>query len=402
MDVQSWRKNLYVIAFTEFLAICGFTLISPFLPLYLQRFGSFTSDEAAVWSGIAIGGAGIGMFISAPLWGLVSDRLGRKPMFLRSLFGGAVVIGLLGLVTNVYVFIGLRVLQGVFAGTVAAGAALVTTTTPGEKVRFSIGLLMGAVYAGDSFGPLIGGFLADHFGFTTTFFVTSVLLMIGGLMVLFLTRENMKPPEQEQRSSLLSTLRLAVSPELFPLLLIITAINIGPQMIFPIVSLVLKDVNPGGDIASTTGLAFTLIGITASISSFMIGRLPKRFSLKNILIISCLFVSLLFLPPIWANTITWIIITVGLTGLVDGAAITSANLLVNFSVPANLKGVAYGLSQSAAALGRGLGPIIGGGLGSLLGLRSVFGAVTGIYILAGLLGVVLLFRMALPEDEVRQ
>jgi len=214
----SWRRNLYVIALAEFLAVAGFTLVNPFLPLYLQQFGSFTSAEAAFWSGIAIGGGGIAVFLFAPIWGVAADRWGRKPMLLRSLFGGAVILGLYVLITDVYIFIGLRIMQGIFTGTVAAATALVATVTPREKITLAMGILMGSVYAGNSCGPLMGGFLSDHFGFSTTFIVTSALLIIGGLMVLFLTRENFKAPAKGQQASLLSTLRLAASPHLLPLL----------------------------------------------------------------------------------------------------------------------------------------------------------------------------------------
>ncbi len=405
MESKYWRKNLYVIAFAEFLAIAGFTIINPFLPLYLQQFGSFTSKEAAFWSGIAIGGGSIAMFLSAPIWGIVADRLGRKPMLLRSLLGGAIIVGLYILVSNVYVFIGLRVIQGIFTGTVAAASALVATVTPRDKIPFAMGILMGAVYAGNSFGPLMGGFLADSFGFTTTFMVTSGLLLTGGLLVLFSTQEHFVPPAKEQRVSLVSTLRLAISPELLPLLVVIIAINMGPQMISPIITLVISEINPGGDVASAAGMAFALMGVIASVSSFVISRINKRFSLKNILIFSCLVTGLLYLPPMWSHTITQIIITVGITGLLVGGTIISSNSLISFSVPIEKQGIAYGLSQSATALGRGLGPIIGGGLAPLIGLRPVFGVIAGIFVLVGSLSAILLFRrssLAVKQSQIEK
>jgi DHA1 family multidrug resistance protein-like MFS transporter len=401
MEATYWRKNLYVIAFAEFLAVAGFTIVNPFLPLYLQKFGSFTISEAAFWSGIAIGGGSIAMFLSAPIWGIVADRFGRKPMLLRSLLGGATIIGLYIVILNVYVFIGLRIIQGIFTGTVAAASAMLATVTPRDKIPFAMGVLMGAVYAGNSFGPLMGGFLADNLGFTITFMITSALLLTGGLLVLFLTREIFVPPAKEQRASLMSTLRLAISPELLPLLVVIVAINMGPQMISPIITLVISDINPGGDVASAAGLAFALTAIFASISSFVIGRINKRFSLKNILIFSCLVTGLLYLPPIWSNTVTQVIITVGLTGLLIGGAIISSSSLISFSVPNEQQGIAYGLSQSAAALGRGLGPITGGGLAPLIGLRPVFGVAAGIFVLIGSWSAILLFKRSSPVSKAR-
>jgi len=340
------------------------------------------------------------MFISAPIWGMVSDRWGRKPMLVRALLGGAIIVGLYCLISNVYAFIGLRMIQGIFTGTVAAASTLVATITPKNKIPFAMGVLMGTIYAGNSLGPLIGGFLADHYGFFTTFLITSLLLLSGGLMILFWTRENFHPPTKEQQISLISMLRLAISPELLPLLLVIVALNLGPQMVSPVVSLIIREMNPGGDAASAAGLAFALMFVTASISSFIIGRLDKNISQKNILIYSCLLNGLLYLPPIWAGSVTWVIITVGLTGLLVGGTIISSNSLISFSTPANLQGVAYGLSQSATALGRGLGPLVGGILVPWIGLKLVFGAVAGIFVLVGSLSAILLFKTGPQVDKL--
>ena len=405
IESSYWRKNLFVISFAEFLAVSGFTIVNPFLPLYLQQLGGYTNKEAALWSGIAIGGGGIAMFLSAPMWGLVSDRLGRKPMLLRALFGGALVVGLYTLMSNVHFFIGLRMIQGIFTGTVAAGAALIATATPKNRIPFAMGIMTGSVYAGNSFGPLMGGLLADNFGFTSTFIVTSALLITGGILVLLLTQENFVPPIKERRISLAQTLRLAISPDILPLLLVIIAINMGPQMISPVITLIIGALNPAGDVATSAGLTFALMGVIASVSSFVISRINTRFSLKNILIFSCLITGLLYLPPIWSRTITQIIITVGLTGLLVGGTIISSNSIISFSVPADQQGIAFGLAQSATSLGRGLGPLIGGGLAPLIGLRSVFGAVAGVFAIVGVLSAIILSKRpdpALKHNRVRK
>ncbi len=392
MRSSSWQKNLAVITIAEFLAMAGFFMVNPFTPLYLQQLGHLSSDQAAFWSGMSIGGASLAMFVSAPLWGLISDRFGRKLMFLRSLFGGAVVVGLYTLMVNVYAFVALRICQGLFTGIVATAAALVVNVTPRNKVPFAMGVLMGTIYAATSVGPLMGGFLADHFGYTTTFIVTSLLLITAGILVLFFTREDFQAPAKADRASLKSTLRLAASPAMLPLLLVIVFMNMGPMIISPIVTLRIYEINPLGDVASAAGLAFALAGGLASLSSFFIGRLDKKMSLRNILLWSSFITGLLYLLPMGANTVTWMVITVGLTGLVVGGTLISSNALITYSAPAALHGVAFGLSQSSSALGRGLGPIIGGVLVPFIGLRPVFGVAAGAFILAALLNMLLLSR----------
>jgi MFS transporter, DHA1 family, multidrug resistance protein len=122
---EPWRKNLLIIALAEFIAIVGFALYVPFLPLFIQKMGKLGTDEAAFWSGIATGGAGLMMFISAPFWGILADRWGRKSMLLRAQIGGAIIAALFILAPNFYFLVGFRMLQGLFTGTVSAAAALV-------------------------------------------------------------------------------------------------------------------------------------------------------------------------------------------------------------------------------------------------------------------------------------
>ncbi|MBI4303693.1 MAG: MFS transporter, partial [Chloroflexi bacterium] len=94
MIEESWRRNLAAIIIAELIVIIGLNSVNPFLPLFVQQMGEFSNREAAFWAGIVTGASGIAMFISAPLWGLMADRWGRKPMLLRSLFGAAIVASL--------------------------------------------------------------------------------------------------------------------------------------------------------------------------------------------------------------------------------------------------------------------------------------------------------------------
>ena len=84
----------------------GFGFVTPFIPLYVQQLGNFSENQAAFWAGMSISSVGIGLFVSAPVWGILADRMGRKPMVLRAMLGGAVIIALEGMAPNVYIFLG--------------------------------------------------------------------------------------------------------------------------------------------------------------------------------------------------------------------------------------------------------------------------------------------------------
>jgi len=367
----------------EFIVIMGFSFVNPFMPLFIQELGAFTNQQAAFWAGIATSASGIAMFFSAPLWGIVADRWGRKPMVLRAMFGAGIVLALVGLAPNIYLVITLRFVQGLFSGTVAAASALVAASTPRNKMPFAMGLLMVAVFTGQSFGPLMGGFAADIMGYKAAFFITGGLLFSGGFIVLFFVKEKFERPAKGQSASLSSLLRLAKSREMLPLLLALCALHAGPQMITPILSLFIRELNPEGMAATASGLAFCFMGVIAAISAVIAGRLGEHTTLKRILVISCLGTGLLCLPPMLAQTVTQLVIFIALTGLFAGGLMTSSNALIGLSVPHSQQGIAYGIAQSANALGNGLGPLIGGSLAPLIGLRSVFGVTGGFFMLIG-------------------
>ena len=390
MVSESWRKNLYLIFVTEFVVIMAFSFVNPFLPLFIQELGDFNNKQAAFWAGIALGGGGLAMFLSSPVWGIIADRWGRKPMVLRAMFGASVILALMGIVSNVYAFIALRCSQGLLAGTVAAASALVAADTPRNKIPFAMGLIMLAVFGGSSFGPFLGGFLADKVGYEATFFITSALLFSGGLIVLFFVKERFDRPIPGQGASLGNLWHLAMSREMLPLLMAICALNIGPPMISPMIPLFIRELDPRVAAATASGVAFGLMGLVAAISSVVASRLGKRISLKKIMVFSCLGTGLLYLPPMWATTVTQLLIFIALMGLLNGGLMMSANSLISLSVSQSQQGIAYGLSTSAQALGGGLGPLIGGSLASLLGFKPIFGVAGGLFILVAVLIIKLL------------
>jgi DHA1 family multidrug resistance protein-like MFS transporter len=126
----NWRRNLYAIWLAQLLAIVAFSLRAPFLPFFLGDLGLTSTEDQALWSGY-INAAGAGtMALTAPFWGIVADRYGRKPMLLRSQFAAFVTIGLMGLATEPWHLLVLRMIEGCFTGTVTAATALVAVSVP--------------------------------------------------------------------------------------------------------------------------------------------------------------------------------------------------------------------------------------------------------------------------------
>jgi DHA1 family multidrug resistance protein-like MFS transporter len=167
----------------------------------------------------------------------------------------------------------------------------------------------------------------------------------------------------------------------------------------PIISLSIKEFDPLGAAATLSGIGYSCMGIVAAVSSFVAGRLSQRFPLKQILVFCCIGTSFLYLPPIWAATVIQFLGFIALMGLLKGGIITSTNALIGLTAPENAKGIAYGLSQSASSLGSGIGPLVGGSLATVMGLRPVFAVAGGVYLIVGIAISTLLVGVSLAKKE---
>ena len=134
-------RNLRVLAVGVFFAGMGFSEIMPFLSLYIATLGHYTHQQLNFYSGVVFAVMYCVSAIVSPYWGKLADKKGRKPMILRASLGMAIVIAAMGLVTNVWQLIGLRMAQGVFAGFVSNSNALIATETPKNKSGQALGTM---------------------------------------------------------------------------------------------------------------------------------------------------------------------------------------------------------------------------------------------------------------------
>jgi DHA1 family multidrug resistance protein-like MFS transporter len=393
MASVSWQRNLYIILVVEFAVLLAYGFTNPFMPFFIQDLGQFTDTEAALWSGLTTTVFGLGMFLSGPIWGIIADRWGRKPMVLRAIFGVAVLSVATGLSPNVYWVITFRTAQGLFSGTIAAASAMISASTPRERIPFAMGMLTVATFAGNTLGPFLGGLLADAVGYRNCFYIIAVVYFVGGMAVLLFTSENFTPLVRGWGSTLLSLWRLAKSRHILPLLIVICILAVGPSVITPVIPLIVKGLMTGGDIAVMAGLAFSLMGVVSTLSSLAASRFASGgANLKKMMYICCFGTCLFYLLPLLAHSLMPFITFTALLGIFKGGIMIASSSLIALTVIGSEQGMAYGLQQSASFLGYGIGPILGGGLASLINLNVVFPVAAGLYLLGGLL----VFKL-LPE-----
>lgn len=238
---EQWRRNLAVLWLGTFIAGMGFSEIMPFLSLYVDDLGTFSKGELTMYSGVTYAVTFLVIALVSPIWGRLADRKGRKLMLLRSSAGMAVVIGLMGFVTNIWQLIGLRFLQGLFAGYIPNASALVAAETPRDKSGNAIGILTTGYVSGNLIGPVLGGILAQVFSIRWTFVLTGILLVIVFVLSGTMVHEHFTPVTREQQAQGGNWLRSFRNPKLIIILLVSTMIiQMGNNSITPIISLYVR------------------------------------------------------------------------------------------------------------------------------------------------------------------
>ena len=376
-----WRVTLAVMWPAQLFCIMGFSFVMPFLPFYVRDLG-VSERMVPVWSGLLITGAGLTQSIMGPVWGYVADRYGRKPMVQRAMFGGAVVLTLMGFVTSVHQLLALRVLQGAVTGTVPASIALISSVVPQARLGFSLGLIQMAVFSGGSIGPYLGGIVADHFGYRVPFGVTGALLFTGGILVLLGARERFVRPDPREQASSAPWRQILRARGLMMLLAVFFLMNLSSSLVAPIFPLFVEEIVGGAERAATeTGLLLAITGIAAAFAAVMTGRLSDRLGYKNMLVAATAFAGLIGIPHAAAHTLWQLALLRLLFGLAAGGMIPAMNAMVAQIIPRDRLGQAYGFTTTASALGFATGPAIGGWAAAILGYRVPF-VIMGVMLLA--------------------
>ena len=385
--MEKWKKNLYVVFFAEMIAITGMAFVVPFLPFYVKELGITDANLVAQWSGWLMGAPALVMVIISPFWGFLADRVGRKPMVERALFGSSIVIFLMAWAGNIYQLLFLRLLQGLLTGTIAACTALISTSSPSKKMGFSLGLLQTGVFLGIFLGPLLGGISADIFGFRNSFRITAALLFISGWLIFFLVEEKFTPSNTKKNIvPFKKMMALILNHKQLPVMFIILfLVQFSVKSISPILALFVETIVPDlKNVSTLTGLMFALTGLMAAFSAVNIGKLIEKKPNISLLIASLIGSGFFFLTQGFVTNIIQLALLRLCLGLFYGAIIPIANTIISLSTPSQHRGKVFGVSNSITFLGNIFGPITGGFLMVTFNISVVFVFAGSILLLSGL------------------
>src|SRR3954447_1186133 len=141
-SMLNWKRNLWVLCFGVFFTSASFSMVIPFLPIFLLQIG--VHEHTEMWSGLLFGSSFFAGALASPFWGSVADKYGRKPMIIRAGLALFIIYTLMAFVTNPYEILVLRILQGLLSGFVPGAIALIGTNTPNDKVGYALSLVSSA------------------------------------------------------------------------------------------------------------------------------------------------------------------------------------------------------------------------------------------------------------------
>jgi len=378
------KSRLTTIFLVVLVDMLGFSLILPLLPYYAETFGATPTIV-----GLLVASHAAAQMIGAPILGRLSDRFGRRPVLLVSIFGTLIGFILLGVGGSLLVLFISRVLDGITGGNITVAQAYITDVTDEKNRAKGLGMIGAAFGLGFILGPAAGGLLSTY-GFAVPSFAAAGLALINLISVFFFLPESLTA---EKRAALTTRPRAAFS--LSSLSAALRRPRVGPLLhvrfffglafaIFQSVFALYAQYRLNLDVRSTSFI-LTYVGVLSVIvQGFGVGRLTTRFSDRRLIMgsVSIMAVSLLG----WALTpnvpvLLLVLIPTAVSGGILNTVLSSA--LTKAVYPEEIGGT-LGLAASVESVTRVLAPTAGGLLLERAGAWApgVFGAVIMLWVVS--------------------
>ena len=373
---MNWKAVLAILTCNVVLMSASYTMLIPFLPMYLINELGVTSDNVNMWSGIIFSVTFIVSAVMAPIWGKLSDKKGRKPMAVRAGVGLAITYFICGIVSSPIQFMFARILHGFAAGLWPAELAIMSSYAPKEKLGFCMGVMQGALTAGGVIGPLLGGVLASVFGMRVSFFISAGALALITLITLIFIKEpprEAKTPEQLALAKEAEKVNLLKVPMIRRMLECAVVIQMAILILQPILTLYVAELHHSMDnVIMLSGMVFSLGGFAGAISAPLWGRYGQSHGFFRTMCITLAGTGFILIIQSIPSTLTPFAILQFVCGLFYAGVYPSINSILVKKSPAEQRGRIFGLMFAAQQIGSTIGPLVGGFIGTFFGLKFVF------------------------------
>lgn len=366
--------------------LIGFGLVIPLLPFYAERFSSSPQEVTLLMATFSMM-----QVVFAPVWGRLSDRMGRRPVLMISMGAAALAYLWLGFASAVWMLFAARALAGACAGNIAAANAYIADVTTPEKRARGMGMIGAAFGLGFIIGPALGGVVAGNNLATADLrspgLIACGLSLIAFLGVVLVLKESLpKDLAPRSRKSRIAALRDALARKTLARLLLIFLLATlafgGMEAVFALWAMAQFGWGP-----EQIGYIFTYVGVLSAImQGGLIGKLSARFGEEKLLIAGLGLTALGLLAIALAHDLPVLVVAMSCLALGMGAMQPSLNSLISRRAGAEEQGEVMGVAQSVASLSRVLGPLLAGALFAGLGRDAPFLVGMALVVAAAVLG----------------
>ncbi|MCB7450761.1 MFS transporter [Veillonella parvula] len=390
-DARGGMRNVWIItASMTVLAIC-YTMIIPFLPIYLLELG-VSKDDVALWSGLVFGITFLIAGIMAPIWGKIADNKGKKRMALRAGFAIAVSYVLIGMVTDQYQLLMGRALVGFANGFYPAAMTMVSLSVDEKQVGRALGIFQTGLILGNVIGPFLGGAVESVVGMRPVFYISGIAVFIATLAVLFLVKEpkleveNTTSKEQSKQPVKTTSLRedfksVQEQHVLIRLLWIYFFMQCVIMMLQPILALYVGDMQGTMEGAAIiSGTILSIGGLAGSLTTNIWVRIGERRGYFRTISYCMLGSGVVLLLQSLPVGIWWF----GVLQVLIGSCIVGINPSLSAAVTLNtepgFRGRMFGMTTTAQQFGSMVGPVFASIVSTYIGISYVF-SITGLLLL---------------------
>ncbi|WP_296902681.1 MFS transporter [uncultured Megasphaera sp.] len=371
----NWKLCLAILTCNVVFMSASYTMLVPFLPMYLTLELGVTAASVNLWSGIVFSSTFLVSAIMAPIWGRMADTRGKRMMALRASLLLSISYFLGGIVTSPLQLTFMRMFQGFAAGLWPMELAIMTLYAPPQKLGISLGIMQGGLTAGGIVGPLFGGFLAEAFGMRMSFFLAAGALFLNFLVLLFFIKE---PPVKEEKDSPAAAtegekVNLWKIPVIRLMLVASALVQVVILIVQPILTTYITQLAGNIDnLVFISGLIFSLGGFSSAVTAPLWGRFGQHHGFFRALRLSLILAGIFFLLQALPATLYAFAASQFAVGLFFSGIFPSINAILAENTSASLKGRVFGLLFSAQQVGAMTGPLLGGLIATIFGMKYVF------------------------------
>lgn len=356
--MKAQKRNLYILTFVLFVVMLGYGIVIPILPFYIEDMGA-----GGMELGWLIASYAVMKLIFGPIWGGLSDRVGRKPILIIGILGYAITMIWFGLATELWMLFAARILSGILSSATAPTTmAFISDSTPAKDRGSGMGMLGAAGGIGTILGPALGGFVGGA-SLSTPFFIAAGFSVLSLFLAWIILPESLpvgertKPKDDQKTLNFMGWLQIMRAP--IGTLFILTFISTCGLMIFSNVFglYALERFNFG---PQDVGVMMMVLGLVSAIAQGVFaGPLTRRWGDEAIIKAGLLASALGFGLMLLANDYITILLATAFFGLAIAMQVPALTSLTSKRATIS-QGVAMGLSNSFTSLGRIAGPLLGG------------------------------------------